>query len=90
MKTFTRIALLFLMLNFTLAHSIPVFAEDVGTNVNEAAKDTKKAVRKGARKVRDKTCEMVDGKLNCAAKKLKHKVQNAGDDVSDKVDDLKK
>ncbi len=66
-----------------LALSSPICsrASDVSEDVKQAAKDTKKSVRKGVRSAKDKTCELVDGKMNCAAKKLKHKVQNVGDDI---------
>jgi hypothetical protein len=30
------------------------------------------------------------GDVECAAQKAKHKVQNSGDEISDKVDDVKK
>ena len=64
------------------------FAADdtVGEKAEEAAKDTGRAVKKGARKVKDKTCEMVNGKMDCAAKKLKHKAQNVGDKIEDATD----
>jgi hypothetical protein len=54
--------------------------------VEETTKDTKRAVNKGARKVKDKTCEMTNGKMECTAKKLKHKAQNAMDKAEDAAD----
>ncbi|MGZ3710703.1 MAG: hypothetical protein ACXVBE_03065 [Bdellovibrionota bacterium] len=63
-----------------------VHADDgVAADVKEGAQDAGKSIRKGARKVKDKTCELVNGKMNCAVKKLKHKAQNAGDEVKDKL-----
>jgi hypothetical protein len=53
----------------------------LGNDAKHAANDVKKTAKKTARSVKDKTCEMVDGKLSCAGKKLKHKAQNAADDV---------
>lgn len=84
------IPFLFLALTLTAGQMSPALAEGVVSTANEAAKDTGKALTKGARNLKDKTCEMMDGKMKCAGKKLKHKMQNAGDEVSDKVDDLKK
>ena len=52
----------------------------------EAANDTKRGVKKGARAVEDKACEMVNGKMECAAKKIKHSMQNGADKVEDAVD----
>jgi hypothetical protein len=40
-----------------------------------------KSAKKAVREVKDKTCEMVHGKLHCTAKKIKHKTQNAIDDA---------
>jgi uncharacterized protein YjbJ (UPF0337 family) len=70
---------------FTITHA---HAEDttVKEKAAEAGNDTKRAVKKGARKVKDETCEMVNGKMECAAKKAKHTMQNAGDKVKDAVD----
>lgn len=64
--------------------------ETTGEKVGEVASDTKKAVKKGVRNMKDATCEMVNGKMECAGKKLKHKAQNAGDEIGDKADDVKK
>lgn len=52
----------------------------------EVGKDTKRAMKKGARKVKDETCEMVDGKMKCMGQKIKHGAQNVGDKVEDAVD----
>ena len=65
----------------------PGFADDtVGEKVEEAAKDTGRAVKKSARKVKDKSCEMVNGKMECAAKKAKNSARNMGDKVEDATD----
>lgn len=52
----------------------------------EAANDTKRAAKKAVRKAKDETCEMVDGKMKCVGKKMKHAAQNAGDKIEDAVD----
>lgn len=63
--------------------------ETVGEKTSEMVDDTGKAVKKGARKVKDKTCRMVKGKMECAAEKVKHKVENVTDEAKDKVEDVK-
>ena len=60
--------------------------ETVKEKAAEVANDTKRAVKKGARKIKDETCEMVDGKMKCVGKKIKHSVQNTGDKIEDAVD----
>ena len=74
-----------LMGSFTFNHAIA--ADDtLKEKVSEAGNDTKRAVKKGARKVKDETCEMVDGKMKCIGKKIKHSAQNAGDKIEDAID----
>lgn len=58
---------------------------DLSENTKEAVSDVKKSARKSARKVKDKSCELVNGKMECAGKKLKHKAQNAADEIEDVV-----
>lgn len=53
---------------------------------SEAANDTGRAAKKAGRAVKDKTCEMVNGKMECAAKKVKHSIQNGADNVEDAID----
>lgn len=60
--------------------------ETIKEKVSEAGKDTKRAMKKGARKVKDETCEMVNGKMKCVGKKIKHAAQNAGDRIEDAID----
>lgn len=66
------------------------FAEDapIVEKAKEAGRDVSKNAKKGARSLEDKTCEMVNGKMECTAKKVKHKVQNAVDEVKDKADGM--
>lgn len=70
------------------AYPMNVRAADdtVSEKVEEAAKDTKRATKKAVRKAKDETCEMVNGKMKCIGKKMKHAAQNAGDKVEDAVD----
>lgn len=60
--------------------------ETVKEKVSEAGKDTKRAMKKGARKIKDETCEMIDGKMKCIGKKIKHSAQNVGDKIEDAID----
>jgi len=60
--------------------------DTVGEKAEEAVNDTGRAVKKGARSVKDKTCELVNGKMECAGKKLKNKAKNTVDKVEDATD----
>ncbi|MGZ3652562.1 MAG: hypothetical protein ACXVB9_16390 [Bdellovibrionota bacterium] len=79
MKSLTLITLAVL---FT---SQAAFAESEGAKVKEdtqqAWSNTKKLVKKESRKADDKACPYVNGKLDCAAKKVKHRAQNATDSM---------
>lgn len=63
--------------------------ETMGEKVQATANKATDQVKKGARKVQDKACEMVNGKMECAAQKAKHKVQNAADSVVTKAKEEK-
>lgn len=49
----------------------------------EAASDATRAVKKTARELDDKACEMVNGSLKCAGQKAEHAVENAKDKIKD-------
>jgi len=46
-------------------------------------------VKKGARAASDEVCETINGKVQCVAKKMKHKAQNAADSIEAKVKEEK-
>jgi len=68
----------------------PSVVEKTTDGAKEVYEDTKKVTKKAYRKAKDKTCEMVNGKMECIAKKAKHSVQNAADEVKDKANDIKR
>lgn len=64
-----------------------VMADDsVTETAKEVGNDTKRAAKKSARAIKDKTCEMINGKMECAAQKVKHAAQNGADHVEDAID----
>ncbi len=71
---------LFTMANFAQAD------QSMKAKVKEAGNDAARATKQGVRDVKDKTCEMVNGKMECAAQKVKHKVQQGADKVEDAMD----
>ncbi len=90
MRSFTKLFLASVVaVTFTGGIST-AFAETVGEKMSEAGQDMKKGTKKSYRDVKDKTCEMINGKMECVAKKVKHKVQNGMDEVSDKAQDVSK
>jgi gas vesicle protein len=60
--------------------------ETTGDKVKQDAEQVKTSTKKLGREASDKTCEMVNGKMQCAGKKVKHSLQNTGDAAKDKVD----
>ena len=54
-----------------------------GDKVEGEAKAAVKDVKHAARKVADKGCEWIHGKLECAGKTVQHKIDNAKDDLKD-------
>ena len=74
------------ILGSTVLSSQILADENVKAKVQETVQDSKRASKKAARKVKDEICEMLDGKMKCVGKKIKHATQNAGDAVEDAVD----
>ncbi len=65
----------------------PSYADEtVSEKAKEMGNDTKRAGKDAVRQVKDKTCEMVNGKMHCAAQKVKHTIQKGADHVEDAVD----
>lgn len=60
--------------------------EPVSKKVAEAANDSRRAVKKTYRKVKDETCSLTKGKMECAGDKVKHSVQNGTDTIEDAVE----
>ena len=58
----------------------------VKEKAKETMNDAKRGANKAARSAKDETCELVNGKMECAAKKVKHKIQNGADTVEDAID----
>lgn len=46
-------------------------------------------VKEGIRDAQDKGCEMIDGKMKCFGKKVKHKAKTMSDKTKSKVKELK-
>ena len=86
MKYFVQIISVLLVVSF----STSAFSEETATEkVEIQAEKATNSVKRGYRRVKDKTCELVDGKMNCVGKKIKHKLQNASDRTSTKAKELK-
>jgi gas vesicle protein len=71
----------FVLFALSLFPAISFADSQVSKDLNNTAKDTKVTVKKAVRNTKDKTCELVNGKLECAAKKMKHKAENAADNL---------
>lgn len=54
--------------------------------VKEVGSDISRASSKAVRNVKEETCELVNGKMECVGQKVKHSLQNAGDKIEDAID----
>lgn len=83
---------LFMSLSITLLASASIMtvahAEEktLKEKTVEVGRDTKRGVKNTVREVKDKTCELVNGKMECAAQKVKHSAQRVGDKIEDAVE----
>ena len=86
MNKFIKIAILATALHVSnAALAEETTTEKMGTAVNETVDETKA----GARAAKDKACEMVNGKMECAGKRMKSKAKNLGDKVDTKAKEIK-
>lgn len=65
----------------------PSVADKVKKDVKEAEEDVSKNAKKLGRKIDDKVCQWVNGKMQCAAKKAGNAIKNTVDEVKDKAND---
>ncbi len=63
----------------------PTAMEKLETSKNK----TVDGAKKGMRAAKDETCEMMNGKMHCAGKKMKHKMQNATDKAGTDATEIK-
>jgi hypothetical protein len=79
-----KIAIVLLFIGLTV---LPIKAdESVKEKVEEIANDSNRAAKAAGREIKDKTCELVNGKMKCVLQEAKHAVQNAADKVEDAID----
>jgi hypothetical protein len=55
-------------------------------SIQEMGNDAQRATNQAVRNAKDEACEMINGKMECAADKVKHKVQDGADAVEDAMD----
>ncbi len=87
---FHKACFLSVALSFTMtAHAEESTMEKLETQKNKAVDSTKSTYREA----KDESCEMVNGKMQCLGKKIKHKAENLSDkakttatEVKNKVD----
>lgn len=63
--------------------------ETTGEKVKNVANKTEDKIKETYRNAADKGCEMIDGKMKCLGKKIKHKAQTAADKTATKVEEIK-
>jgi hypothetical protein len=59
-----------------------VTKEKIQENIN----DSKRAVKQESREFKDRTCKLVNGKMVCALKKVKHSAEKRADQIKDLAD----
>ena len=65
-----------------LSFGTNIYAEETATEkIESSVNKTADGVKKTYRKAKDKTCEMINGKMKCIAKKIKNESKNLKDNV---------
>lgn len=76
-------------LNFLLFSSLLLISCSDKTGmekVKEAGNDARRDAKAAVREVEEKTCEMVNGKMECAFEKIEHAIEEGSDAAEDAMD----
>jgi hypothetical protein len=57
--------------------------ETTGEKIEDTGRTIKRKTKKGMNHAKDEVCEMVNGRMECIGKKIKHKTGEAVDSVKD-------
>lgn len=60
--------------------------ETVRQEIRDTGSDLDRGTTKAIREAKDSTCELVDGKTECEAKKVEHSLQNGIENAEDAID----
>lgn len=81
-----KITLLCFVMTLLTAGHLNAADETLKEKTRETASDVKRESKDTVRKVEDKTCELVNGKMQCTAKKVKHSIERGADKLEDAAD----
>ena len=77
----------FIFVFLSLTVTMTSLADDsLKKKATETMNDTRRGVQKAGREIKDKTCQLMNGKLECALQKAKHTVEDVADSVEDALD----
>ncbi len=75
-----------LILFLAISTQLLASEETVREKARESMNDSKRSLKQANRDFEDKTCELVNGKMVCAMKKVKHSVEKSSDKIQDAED----
>lgn len=75
-----------LFISLTLMSINAIADETLKEKASELGNDTRRGTKNAVREVKDKTCEMINGKMECAVQKTKHAIQKGADKAEDAID----
>jgi competence protein ComGC len=78
--------LLLILIITVLFTMIAISCNKSKETIKEMGNDAQRTTEQTVRDVKDEACEMINGKMECAADKVKHKVQDGADAVEDAMD----
>lgn len=72
---------------FLLQTSSPLSAAgDLKVKAKEVMNDTKREAAKAARTIKEKSCELINGKMECVAKKVGNRLKDGAAVIEDALD----
>ena len=80
----------YLLCAIMLCLGLSTYAEEtIVEKIETGSNKTVDSVKKTYRKAKDKTCEMINGKMKCVEKKIKNKIENLKDKAETESKEIK-
>jgi uncharacterized protein YgiB involved in biofilm formation len=86
MKKLLSLALVATMSTFMLTSCSEDRRENIGSNMEESMDDAGRQAEEFGRDVKQESCELINGKMECATERAGDSMEDKGDDVEDSLE----
>lgn len=86
MKKLLSLALVATLSSFMLTACSEERRENIGSNMEESMDDAGRQAEEFGRDVKQESCELINGKMECATERAGDSMEDMGDDVEDTME----